>query len=112
MKYLCRLLFFFSFFILTTCNILVQMPEKRELNINTPEIVPKGDVFKEEVNVKITTSTEEAYIYYTIDGSDPSKENFFDGGKEIVRFTVYNKTIKAVAFKNGYYSKISTEVYE
>ncbi|MBR6771392.1 MAG: chitobiase/beta-hexosaminidase C-terminal domain-containing protein [Lachnospiraceae bacterium] len=64
----------------------------------TPVISPAGGSFTQAQTVEITSETEGAAIYYTLDGEDPTEES-----------TVYNApitveqslTLKAIAIKEG-----------
>lgn len=72
-----------------------------------PVISPNSEVKAvgdDAVNCTITCDTEEAVIYYTTDGSDPSDEN---GTREIytepLSFST-TTTVRAIAEEGGYYS--------
>ena len=57
--------------------------------------------FQYSTDVSITSSTSSTNIYYTTDGTIPSKSNgnLYNGAFEITKTT----TIKAIAYKDGYY---------
>ena len=60
--------------------------------------------------LQITTATEGAAIYYTLDGSDPSPTNgtFYTGPLTIAQTSI----VRAAAFKSGYFpAPIATETY-
>ena len=67
-----------------------------------PIITPETTTFNEgeSVFVSITTETQDAEIYYTLDGTDPSTENgeLYEGEIEITETT----TVKAIAVKEGW----------
>ena len=68
----------------------------------TPIITPETTTFNEgeSVFVSIATETQDAEIYYTLDGTDPSTENgeLYEGEIEITETT----TVKAIAVKDGW----------
>lgn len=60
--------------------------------------------------IKVATTTDDAAIYYTLDGTIPSVGNgtlYTSAGVTISA----NKTFKAVAFKNGTYSEVYSKAY-
>lgn len=64
----------------------------------TPEIFPKDACFADSVLVKITCKTRDAKIYYSLDGSQATKNSLeYKGPFKISKTTV----IKAVAFAQG-----------
>ncbi len=69
----------------------------------TPTFNPEdGGVYYSPINVSMSSSTPNATIYYTVDGSIPSDTNGFDysvTGPVAVSATT---TIKAIAYANGY----------
>ena len=70
--------------------------------VQTPEFSPAdGEVFVTEdpVTITITTETEDAQIYYTKDGTEPSADNgtLYVDGVEITE----SCTVKAIAVKEG-----------
>lgn len=73
-----------------------KMPAKK------PTISPNGGLFIEEQVVEITTEAEGASIYYTIDGTEPAKDN---GTKYTEPFKIEAKepkvTVKAVVAIEG-----------
>ncbi len=64
-----------------------------------PRVFPKDQYFYKSINVKLFTYTEGADIYYTLDGSEPSKSS-----QKYERNIEINKsaTLRAKAFKNDY----------
>ena len=78
--------------------------------VSTPVISPAGTDSSSLIKVTITTDTDGAVIYYTVDGSEPSASNgeVYADGIDVY----YNLTVKAVAVKEGYEnSKVVTENY-
>ena len=64
-------------------------------NVSSPIITREGNT------ISITTETVGATIYYTLDGSEPTKNSTpYDAANPIVASR--NCTIKAIAFKDGY----------
>ena len=64
-------------------------------NVSSPIITREGNT------ISITTETAGATIYYTLDGSEPTKNSTpYDAANPIVASR--NCTIKAIAFKDGY----------
>ena len=70
--------------------------------VATPIITPETTTFNEgeSVFVSIATETQDAEIYYTLDGTEPSTENgeLYEGEIEITETT----TVKAIAVKDGW----------
>ena len=70
--------------------------------VATPIITPETTTFNEgeSVFVSIATETQDAEIYYTLDGTDPSTENgeLYESEIEITETT----TVKAIAVKEGW----------
>ena len=70
--------------------------------VATPIITAETTTFNEgeSVFVSIATETQDAEIYYTLDGTDPSTENgeLYEGEIEITETT----TVKAIAVKEGW----------
>ena len=77
--------------------------------VATPIITPETTTFNEgeSVFVSIATETQDAEIYYTLDGTDPSTENgeLYEGEIEITETT----TVKAIAVKEGWNNSEVTE---
>ena len=66
--------------------------------VTTPVIVPNGGTFKDSQTVTITCVTADAKIYYTTDGSIPTKSSTLYSTPISLTATT---TIKAIAVKNG-----------
>ncbi len=64
----------------------------------TPTFSPEGGIYTSAQNVTISSDTENATIYYTLDGSDPTTSSIEYTGAIVVDETV---TIKAIAVKEG-----------
>lgn len=80
----------------------------------TPEITPEAGKIKKNTKVTITDTTEDAVIYYTVDGSDPSKESNTARavyGKDTEITITEACTVKAAAYKNGVYSDVASAEY-
>lgn len=65
----------------------------------TPTLDPAGGTYYSSQNVSISTTTEDATIYYTTDGSDPDDTDTEYTGAISVSSTT---TIKAIAYATGY----------
>ena len=78
--------------------------------VATPEFTPSTGTYGDEVAVSLYCETEEADIYYTLDGSDPTMEN---GELYLFPFDLATTTmVKARAFKTDWNpSEIATAVY-
>ena len=76
--------------------------------LSAPVIAPEsGMTFESSLTVTISCETEGAAIYYTTDGSEPTKDS-----TAYKRFKIYGKTtVKAVAEKNGLLSEVVTAEY-
>ena len=78
--------------------------------LTAPVISPaSGMTFDTSLSVSISCETEGAAIYYTTDGSDPTKDSTV-----YKRFKIYGKTtVKAVAYDTGndLYSEVTTANY-
>ena len=77
--------------------------------VATPTFTPAAGTYNEAQNVTITTETDGATIYYTIDGTDPTTEsNLYSEAVSITETT----TLKAIAVKEGMTdSEIATAEY-
>lgn len=77
--------------------------------VATPTFSLEEGTYTEAQNVTITTTTEGATIYYTIDGTDPTTEsNVYSEAVSITETT----TLKAIAVKEGMTdSEIATATY-
>ncbi len=77
--------------------------------VATPIFTPAAGTYNEAQNVKITTETDGATIYYTTDGTDPDETSTEYTAAIPVAETM---TIKAIAVKDGYTdSEIATAEY-
>ena len=67
--------------------------------VEKPKITPNGGNFAASQTVTITTTTDDASIYYTTDESEPSAENgtLYEGELTLSA----NTTLKAIAVKDG-----------
>ena len=63
-----------------------------------PVISPSEEIFNGTVEVSMSTTTSEASIYYTTDGSDPTTSSIPYGGPLTLSTTT---TVKAIAVKSG-----------
>lgn len=77
--------------------------------VRKPVFSPEADTYTSVQSVTITTETEDAAIYYTTDGSEPTVESSLYAEPIVVNA---NKTIKAIAVKNGLSSAVATAEYE
>ena len=72
-----------------------------------PEITPPSCTFNEPLTVTITAESG-ATIYYTTDGSDPTKESTQYNGQFTVSATT---TVKAIAYVGEAYSSVASATY-
>ena len=82
--------------------------------VNAPTFSPaSGQTFTNRTSkVTISTTTPNAVVYYTTDGTTPSATHNNGSGDESVQVTVnQTMTIKAVAVKNGVSSDVVTASY-
>ncbi|MBI9032232.1 SUMF1/EgtB/PvdO family nonheme iron enzyme [bacterium] len=79
------------------------------LQIVTPVISPESETYDEAQTITITCETEDAEIYYTLDGSDPDQtDNLYTEAFELDETT----TVKARAYKEDWQeSEIATADY-
>lgn len=81
---------------------------KDEIKLNQPQISPATGTYGERQSINILTTTKDAEIYYTLDGSEPSKNSKLF----TTPFTVSKDTVvRAVAIKEGKTSEITTNQY-
>jgi Concanavalin A-like lectin/glucanases superfamily/Chitobiase/beta-hexosaminidase C-terminal domain/Family of unknown function (DUF6298)/Putative collagen-binding domain of a collagenase len=66
--------------------------------VNAPTITPNGGTFTNSVTVALQTSTAEASIYYTTDGTTPTQSSKLYGAPFVLTAT---SLVKAQAFKSG-----------
>ena len=76
--------------------------------VEDPVISPVEGIYTEAQNVTITCATDDATIYYTLDGSIPTNTSTQYNGAIIVSETT---TIKAIAYKGEDHSNVVTAVY-
>ncbi len=76
--------------------------------VRKPKFEPRGGVYDETVEVTLTSSTEDAVIRYTLDGSEPTEFNgMVYEGAIVVEAIEGGKTgtpVRARAFKDGHVS--------
>lgn len=66
--------------------------------VATPVILPTETIFSDEVEVSISCATDDATIYYTLDGNDPTTSSL----EYTAAFTLTETTtVKAIAVKDG-----------
>ena len=80
------------------------------IKLSPPQIFPEGDVYGDEVRVTIQNEISAAKIYYTIDGSIPTRSN---GKLYTGPFTLTDHAqVRAIAVGDGYDdSNIATQYY-
>ena len=79
--------------------------------VATPTFSLEEGTYTEAKSVTITTTTEGATIYYTIDGTDPTTESNVYSDSEAISITE-TTTLKAIAVKEGMTdSEIATATY-
>ncbi|HOT76108.1 MAG TPA: chitobiase/beta-hexosaminidase C-terminal domain-containing protein, partial [Candidatus Wallbacteria bacterium] len=67
--------------------------------VEAPQFTPAAGTYSGEQTIKLTTTTKNANIKYTLDGTDPSPSNGIIYKKSFV--ITESKTIKAYAYKSG-----------
>lgn len=77
--------------------------------VATPTFSPAPGSYTEDQEVTITCTTQDAVIYYTTDGSEPSTES--DVYAEPIMVTEGITTIKAIAMLDSVSSRVATAVY-
>ena len=76
--------------------------------ISQPVFNPEGGSYFETQNVTITCDADDATIYYTTDGTDPTDEStLYEGAIEVATTT----TIKAIAYVGTDHSEIASATY-
>ena len=81
----------------------IKVMEGGAVIVNVPVISPEGGVFTEPVEVTISSDQEEAIVYYTLDGTDPTNESTqFTEAFTLTETT----TVKAVAYINDIPSNV------
>jgi len=101
--------------------LTIHMKQPPKPKVATPTATPPAGTYAETQHVKLATATDDAIIYYTTDGSDPTtgSDTYIesDGGIVISGPTATGETskttiLKAIAFKDGMNdSDIMTAVY-
>ena len=93
---------------MATGNYIVSLI-RNTTKVATPTFSPAEGTYNEAQSVTISTTTEDATIYYTTDGSDPTTEsNVYSEAISVTETT----TIKAFAVKEGMTdSEIATATY-
>lgn len=75
--------------------------------VSIPFTTSDVDLFLKDVSVPLQSTTDDAKIYYTLDGSEPTKESILYKDSIIIHST---KVIKAKAFKEGYLPSKTFEI--
>ena len=79
------------------------------ISVAAPIFSPEAGTYTESQNVTITCETEGATIYYTVDGTEPTKASTtYTAAIEVSQTT----TIKAVAYVGEVSSRVETATYE
>jgi hypothetical protein len=91
----------------TNTNYLVSL-DRPVHAVEAPVFTPAGGTYSEAQSVEITCATENATIYYTIDGTDPTNESTEYTGAIAVSATT---TIKAIAYVGTDASQIVSAKY-
>lgn len=69
--------------------------------VATPVIAPAGPTIQITTSISITTSTADATIYYTVDGSDPTSSATKTAYTNTFNLPLGSQTVKAYAIKTG-----------
>lgn len=89
--------------------VVYKLEEESSDGIATPTFSVNSGTYEEPQNVEITCKTEGTTIYYTLDGTEPTKESTKYTGAITVSKTT---TIKAIAYNAaGEASKVATATY-
>jgi polygalacturonase len=84
--------------------------ELKRLSVLPPHIFPRDQFFNEKMKVRLTSTTKDADIYYTTDGTAPDKLSLKYKGPIIIRDKSH---LRAIAIKEGLVpSEISASKYE
>jgi len=99
-----------------TCDLFQQpdndKPKTEEpISLSAPIISPPGQQTQNtSLTITITTDNLEGNIYYTLDGSTPTKEsNLYQTPFNIL---AKNSSVKAICYSNGEYSDVSNSTYQ
>lgn len=86
-------------------------PALTKERVNAPSFSPIGGIYDNFQIVRITTSTEGAQIFYTLDGSEPTVNSFqYSEPLEILKSGTI--IVKAIAIKEGWQgSLVATAIY-
>lgn len=77
--------------------------------VQMPIMLPIGGTYGEEVSVKLASKTEDAVIYYTVDGTEPTtKSNVYDRPIKVSKDMI----IKAIAVKDGKSTEVAVNKYK
>ncbi len=77
-----------------------------------PSFSVQSGTYNPPLNVELSCATTDAIIYYTEDGIDPTLNSTqYNNENPIVISSLGEKTIKAIAYKNGKYSEVATATY-
>lgn len=101
-----------SIIVVTISGVQYALEASKLESPENPVIAASGNSTDESRSVSISCSTDGALIYYTLDGSDPTKESTLYQGSFTLSANI-NKpsttaTVKAIAIKNGRLSDIVT----
>ena len=77
--------------------------------VTTPYVSNSEKVFKTECSVNMVCDTKDAEIYYTLDGSEPTRNSSLFKGDVVVN---KNTTVKMKAFKGNEASLTATAVFK
>lgn len=78
--------------------------------VATPTFSPAPGTYENQVEVAISCATEDASIYYTLDGSEPSNSSTLYTTPIVL---TNNTTVKAIAYKDGMQnSEIASAAYQ
>ena len=80
------------------------------ITVVAPSFDPAAATFYTNTTVNISSETEDAYIYYTTDGSTPAANNGTQGTSVTIS-AEGSTTLKAIAIKNGVSSDVTTGTY-
>jgi hypothetical protein len=81
-----------------TTSFSLSVTQPATIAVGTPTITPDGGTFTDAMTVSLQTSTSQASIYYTTDGTSPTQSS----KQYTAPFTLTNTSlVKAEAFKSG-----------
>ena len=107
----------FIFFMLFSCDLFINLEKRQPKVVDKPTFYPPSGTYYTSIDITISAVTADSYIFFTIDGTTPSKTNFYDVGlnKIILKskeINTKNITIKAIAYKESFSSEIVECVYK